>query len=133
MESFRIKKRSVFDLISVSSDSSISVEGKGLEDEQSSNHCNELVRPVNIEMILKAARNTQFSQAGRFVSARVEEVGLPGHPDFIPKFLNFERRNFCFRWSCIVATQMVSAWQQGETGRSDGFYSEEELGVYKVK
>lgn len=120
-------------MISVSSDSSVSVEGKGLEDEQSSNHCKELVRPINIEMILKAAWSTQFSQASRFVSARVEEVGLPGHPDFIPKFLNFEHHNFCFRWSCFVAVQAVSAWQRGEVECSDGFYSEEELKMYKVK
>jgi hypothetical protein len=93
MQSFQIKKRPVFDLISVSSGSSARIEGKGLEEKQSNNQGKELMGPVNIETILRGAWKTQFGQAGCFVSARVEEVGLPSPLDFIPVSLNIERRN----------------------------------------
>lgn len=133
MEISRAKKRPVFDLVSVSSSSSVSVEGKGLENELSSTNWKECGRPVDIERILKAAWHTQFSEASSFASARVEEVGLPGHSDFIPKDLNFEGRQFCIRWSCFVGVEVVAAWQRGEIGCGGGFYSEEELKMYKVR
>lgn len=151
MESCRIKKSPMFDLFSNSSDSSVPIPKNALKDKTQADQNKELVEDTitsprksrnqaedqmegfdSIESILDATWKSKCGQASSFISARVEEACLPGHPGFISKSSDTKQRHICVIWSCFVAVEVVAAWQRGETGRSGGFYSEEELKKYKV-